>query len=145
MRRVRILGAAVVAFAAAAAPARAGEPRRADASSSARLEASAEIDLVPMPPSAQERLDAIRQRVQEAVRYPQAARERGIQGVARIQFRIDAEGRAAGVITVESSGSGLLDAAAEDAARNARELPQLYGWVLVPVRFELAPRVASAR
>ena len=68
---------------------------------------------------------------------PQTCRTCGGQGVVRIQFRIDALGRAAEVITVESSGSRLLDTAAEQAARDARELPQLYGWVRVPVRFTL--------
>jgi protein TonB len=122
-----LLLAGAVALAAAAAPARADDP-------------PAEIDLVPTPPSAAARLEQIRQRVQDAVVYPQAARERGIQGVARIQFRIDAAGRAVEIAVVESSGWRLLDAAAEQAARDARELPQLYGWVRVPVRFALERR-----
>jgi protein TonB len=134
-----------LAFAAAAAALRAGEPRRGVDAAPAQGESRAEIDLVPSPPSAAERLEAIRQRVQAAVVYPQAARERGIQGVARIQFRIDAAGRAAEVITVESSGSPMLDTAAEQAARDARELPQLTGWVRIPVRFALAPRTAALR
>jgi protein TonB len=128
-----------MALAATAAPARAGEPRRARA---AQDDSRAEIDLVPSPPSAAERLELIRQRVQAAVVYPQAARERGLQGVARIQFRVDPAGRAAEVITVESSGSPMLDTAAEQAARDARDLPQLYGWVRIPVRFALERRTA---
>jgi protein TonB len=131
MRRAHFVVAAAVALAAAAAPLRAGEPR-------------AEIDLVPSAPSAAERLEQIRQRVQDAVVYPQAARERGLQGVTRIQFRVDAAGRAAEIATVESSGWPLLDAAAEQAARDARELPPLYGWVRVPVRFALEPRTLGA-
>jgi len=130
MTRVRAAALAIAAaLAAFAAPLRADTP-------------SGEIDLVPTPPSVAERLERIRERVQAAVVYPQAARERGIEGVARVQFRVDPRGRAAEVLTVESSGSKLLDGAAEAAARDATELPQIYGLVRIPVRFELAARGA---
>jgi len=122
-RAARTLAAVVLALAGTHADVRAGE-----------------IDLVATPPSAEMRLEQIRERVQAAVVYPQTARERGIQGVARIQFRVDPAGRAADVVTVESSGSQLLDKAAQSAALNARGLPQLFGWVRIPVRFELARR-----
>jgi TonB family protein len=101
-----------------------------------------DVDVIPLAPSPEARLEAIRERVQAAVVYPPRARERGLEGVARIQFRIDAGGRAAEVATVESSGSRLLDAAAEQAARDARALPQLYGWVRIPVRFALERRAS---
>lgn len=130
MRLVRTAAAVVVAFVTAATAVRAGAPT------------TGEIDLVATPPSAEQRLETIRARVQDAVVYPQAARERGIEGVARIQFRIAVDGRAAEIATVASSGSELLDSAAEQAARNARQLPQLYGWVRIPVRFELLARDA---
>jgi TonB family protein len=96
-----------------------------------------EVDALPQPPSPEQRLEQIRERVQAAVVYPARARERGLEGTARIQFRVAPSGRADAVSTLESSGSGLLDAAAEQAARDARALPQLYGWVRIPVRFEL--------
>jgi protein TonB len=120
--------AAALAFAAALAALAA--PLRADAP-------PGEVDLAPTPPSVAERLERIRERVQAAVVYPQAARERGIEGVARVQFRVDPRGRAAEIVTVESSGWRLLDAAAEQAARDATELPQIYGFVRIPVRFAL--------
>ena len=135
MRRTRRCAAVAVAFAIVAAAMRAGAPTN--------RETPAEIDLAATPPSAEERLETIRARVQEAVVYPQAARERGIEGVARIQFRIAPDGRAAEIATVVSSGSDLLDGAALLAARNARALPQLYGWVRIPVRFELRARSAT--
>ncbi|MBM4384172.1 MAG: energy transducer TonB [Deltaproteobacteria bacterium] len=122
-RTARTLAALALAVASAGAGVRAGE-----------------VDLVAAPPNPEVRLEQIRERVQAAVVYPPAARERGIQGVARIQFRIDPAGRAADVVTVESSGSQLLDGAALQAARDALTLPQLYGWVRIPVRFELARR-----
>lgn len=117
--------ALVFALAALALPVRAGE-----------------LDLVPLPPSAEERIEQIRQRVQDAVVYPRAARERGIEGTSRIQFRVDAAGRAAEVVTVDSSGSALLDRAAEQAARDARALPAIFGFVRIPVRFALERRAA---
>jgi TonB family protein len=123
MTRGRALALAL-ALAGAGTALRAGEPAR-------------EIDLVPLAPSAEERLETIRQRVQDAVVYPLAARQRGLQGVARIQFRVDAAGRAAEVRTVQTSGSRLLDRAAEQAARDARALPPIYGFVRIPVRFAL--------
>jgi protein TonB len=142
MNRARTFIAALAALAAAAAPVRAGEPRPAPPAHPDAPRAGLEIDRVPMPPNAAERLETIRQRIQDAAVYPQAARERGIQGVARIQFRIDAAGRAEEIATVESSGSTLLDDAAEQAARDARALPQLYGWVQIPVRFALERHAA---
>jgi protein TonB len=144
MKRARRFAAAALAFAAAAAAAPAGEPlpnpRAARGAEAARAPAAGEIDLVPSAPSAAARLEQIRERVQAAVVYPRAARERGIQGVARIQFRVDPAGRAAQVTTVKASGSPMLDGAAEQAARDARGLPQLYGWVQIPVRFALDGR-----
>jgi protein TonB len=122
-RTARTFAAVLLALASGSASVRAGE-----------------VDLVAAPPTPEARLEQIRERVQAAVVYPPAARERGIQGVARIQFRVDPAGRAADVVTVESSGSRLLDSAAQEAARDARALPQLFGWVRIPVRFELARR-----
>jgi len=145
MRRQRAWVFALLALEATGAPARAGEPRGEAGAVHMPENPQAEIDLVPSPPSAAERLEVIRQRVQAAVVYPQAARERGIQGIARIQFRIDLAGRAAEVITIESSGSPMLDTAAEQAARDARDLPQLYGYVRIPVRFALERRTARYR
>jgi TonB family protein len=109
----------------AGAPARAGTPGE-------------EIDAVPARPSPELRLEEIRARVQAAVVYPDRARERGLEGVAHIQFRIDAGGRAADVETFASSGHRLLDRAAEQAARDAGLLPAIYGWIRVPVRFSLS-------
>ena len=95
------------------------------------------VDALPLAPSPQARLDEIRRRVQAAVVYPPRARELGLEGVTRIQFEIGADGLAEHVATVESSGHALLDQAAERGARDAGQLPQLYGRIRSPVRFEL--------
>jgi protein TonB len=94
-------------------------------------------DALPPGPSLAERLEEIRSRVQDSVVYPPEARSRGITGVTRIRFQIADDGRAEKIRTVASSGSGLLDAAAEQGAADAEALPRVYGRVEVPVRFEL--------
>ena len=95
------------------------------------------VDAIPLAPSPQERLAEIRRRVQEAVIYPERARELGLEGTARIQFEIGSDGLARAVVTVESSGHAVLDRAAERGARDAGQLPPLYGVIRIPVRFEL--------
>lgn len=98
-----------------------------------------EIDAMPAAPSAMERIAEIRQRVQEAVVYPPQARRRGIEGTTRIEFVVDAQGQASVISTVESSGSALLDAAAEQGARDAAPLPYVFGRLRIPVVFEITP------
>jgi protein TonB len=100
----------------------------------------AEVDALPLAPSPQERLDEIRRRVQAAVSYPPRARELGLEGTARIQFEIGADGLARDVATVESSGHALLDRAAEQGALDAGQLPPLYGRIRIPIRFDLRGR-----
>jgi TonB family protein len=97
------------------------------------------VDALPLAPSPSQRLDEIRRRVQAAVVYPKRARELGLEGTARIQFEIGADGLARGVATVQSSGHALLDRAAERGALDAGRLPALYGRIRIPVRFELQP------
>jgi TonB family protein len=97
-------------------------------------------DALPPSPSLAERLAEIRRRVQEAVVYPPRARSNGITGVTRIRFEVAANGYASKIRTVETSGSNLLDRAAEQGAVDAGELPRVYGRVEVPIRFELLRR-----
>ncbi len=115
----------------ASAPAGAGPPRSVDAPPPLFE------DALPPGPTLAERLEEIRRRVREAVVYPPRARSRGITGVTRIRFEIAASGHAAKIETVETSGSLLLDAAAERGATDAGQLPRVYGRVEVPIRFEL--------
>jgi protein TonB len=94
-------------------------------------------DALPPSPTLSERVAEIRRRVREAVVYPERARRRGVTGVAHVRFQIGRDGRARAVETVRSSGDALLDRAAEQGARDARELPYVYGRVEVPIRFAL--------
>ncbi len=107
------------------------------ASTSRPLVKPEHVDAMPSGPSALARIEEIRRRVQEAVVYPKEARRRGIEGTARIQFLVGADGRATEVSTVESSGSALLDAAAERGAREAAPLPYVFGRLRIPVVFQV--------
>ncbi len=78
-------------------------------------------------------------------RYPEKARQLGIQGTTIVQMLIDVTGRIMDVIIIKSSGSELLDKAAFDAAMKATFTPaEFYGrkvrvWVSCPIKFQLTP------
>jgi len=69
--------------------------------------------------------DIIRQRIQEALVYPTAARKDGIEGKSYIKFTIDKYGNVLMVMLVRSSGSGLLDDAALTAIHSASPFPPI--------------------
>lgn len=76
--------------------------------------------------------------------YPNRAKRRGIEGRARVAFRVMADGRVTDIRLTESSGSKLLDKAALSALRQVKDLPplpaalQLSEWDLaVPIVFEI--------
>ena len=115
-------------------------PVAADDGDGARIRAGP-IDATPMGPTVAERLEEIRRRIQEAVEYPELARRRGLEGVARVGFEIDRDnGLAREIRLVTSSGHPSLDRAAERSVTAAGSLPWVYGLLEVPVRFELAQR-----
>ena len=89
------------------------------------------------------RVADIRRRIQEALVYPPVARRRAIEGETEVAFEIGAGGSPASIALVRSSGSALLDRAAERAVRDAAPLPPVLGRLRVPVRFELGERSAT--
>jgi TonB family protein len=95
-------------------------------------------DAIPAGPSLDQRLAEIRRRVQRVAAYPPLARQRGLVGETLVEFEIGPEGVPEAVRTRRSSGSPLLDQAAESAVLSAAPLPRVYGLVAVPVRFELS-------
>ena len=127
----RAVAIALLLALAGLAPASAQEPTRA---------ATADLDFFPTGPSPEERLEEIRRRIQAALVYPARARERGFEGTARIQFQVEDDGLAREITTVESSGHEILDTAAERGAREAGQLPSLYGWIRIPIEFDLERR-----
>ena len=80
--------------------------------------------------------------------YPQAARRSGQQGTVTLRVLVLRSGLPSRVELEKSSGSKVLDVAAQDAVRGWRFAPARHGtdpvesWVLVPVVFRLegAPR-----
>lgn len=76
-------------------------------------------------------------------RYPETAREQGWEGVVLLSIAVAADGRAESVRISQSSGHGLLDAAAVDAVRRWRFEPArragvpIPGTATVPIRFRL--------
>jgi protein TonB len=90
-----------------------------------------------------EYLARVRQRIQESLRYPPAARRRGVAGTVHLEIAIGADGAIAAVSVDTSSSHEVLDRAAVDAARSAPRVPfprdvrAVPLRVRLPVRFEL--------
>lgn len=68
-------------------------------------------------------LQRFRQRVQEALVYPLAARRQGLRGSVELDVRLDPTGRVRDVKVARSSGHGLLDDAAIETVRHLEPLP----------------------
>jgi protein TonB len=124
-RRCAIAAALAAVAIAAAPPARAAEA------------APHQEDALPRRPSVDERLEEIRRRLQAAVVYPPIARRLGLEGVAWVQFSIDAHGAPLQVAVARSSGHPTLDRAARRTVDRAGRLPWVYGRIEVPIRFAL--------
>jgi protein TonB len=88
-------------------------------------------------------LTALRQRIQQSVRYPASARRRGISGTVDLEILILPNGLVGGVQVVESSTHQILDEAALESVRALprmplpRDLPQRALRVRVPVVFQI--------
>ena len=88
-------------------------------------------------------LARVRQRIQESLRYPPAARRRGVAGTVHLEIAIGMDGAIAAVSVDTSSSHDILDRAAVEAARSAPRVPFPPGVraaplkVRLPVRFDL--------
>jgi TonB family protein len=69
--------------------------------------------------------------------YPRMARERGIQGVAHVRFRLRPTGDVENVEIVKSSGYDILDTASIRTVYRAAPMPYVSGWVEVPMAYIL--------
>lgn len=65
------------------------------------------------------------------------ARERGIQGVVRVRFKLRPSGDVETVEIVKSSGYDILDAATIRTVYRAGPMPYVNGWVEVPMAYVL--------
>lgn len=77
-------------------------------------------------------------------KYPEDARRRGMQGVARLRFVVDAQGNVSSYEIASSSGSPALDRATMEMIRRAQPLPKPPAEILNNGTIEiLAPFVYS--
>jgi periplasmic protein TonB len=76
-----------------------------------------------VPPEFGPYLARFRQRIQESLVYPLAARRRGLAGRVEIEVVLEPSGRIRDVAVVSSSSHALLDEAAVEAVRSLQPLP----------------------
>jgi TonB family protein len=86
---------------------------------------------------APEQWSSIVSAIERTKNYPRLARERGIEGVVRLRFRINPEGAIEKIEIVESSGSEILDNASVRAVYRAAPLPVVSGWIEMPIKYVL--------
>jgi TonB family protein len=75
--------------------------------------------------------------IERSKSYPRMARERGIQGVVHVRFKLRPTGDVETVEIVKSSGYDILDTASVRTVYRAAPLPYVNGWVEVPMAYVL--------
>jgi protein TonB len=65
----------------------------------------------------------LRQRIQDTLRYPPAARRRGVSGTVQLEIAVQPDGSIGHVSVVASSSHDVLDRAAVDAVRGLPRMP----------------------
>lgn len=73
--------------------------------------------------------------LERAKTYPRMARERGIEGVVHVRFRVLPSGSVERAEIIKSSGSEILDSASIKTVYRARPLPRVSGWIDVPISY----------
>jgi protein TonB len=76
-------------------------------------------------------------RIEEAKRYPRAARRMGIEGKTVVRFKLKPGGQLEAAEIAESSGSDILDHASLQTVREAAPLPYKEGWLKVGIVFKI--------
>ena len=79
----------------------------------------------------------IMRRIEEAKRYPRAARRMGIEGKTVVRFKLKPGGQLEAAEIAESSGSDILDHASLQTVREAAPLPYKEGWLKVGIVFKI--------
>ncbi|MFH1441676.1 MAG: TonB family protein [Candidatus Omnitrophota bacterium] len=69
--------------------------------------------------------DMVKQKIEEARRYPLWAKKQGIEGIARINFTVLSNGLSRDIKLVRSSGSGILDKEAIATIIRAEAFPPI--------------------
>jgi len=75
--------------------------------------------------------------IERVKNYPRFARERGIEGVVHLRFRLRPQGDVDRVEIVKSSGSDILDESSIRTVYRAAPMPYVDGWVEVPIAYVL--------
>ncbi len=75
--------------------------------------------------------------IERTKNYPRLARERGIEGVVRVRFRLTSSGTVEKIEIVKSSGSEILDNASISTVYRAAPMPHVSGWVEMPMKYVL--------
>jgi TonB family protein len=75
--------------------------------------------------------------IERSKSYPRVARERGIQGVVHVRFKLRPSGDVEAVEIVKSSGYDVLDTASIRTVYRAAPMPYVNGWVEVPMAYVL--------
>lgn len=73
----------------------------------------------------------------KAKTYPRMARERGVEGVVLVRFKVLPTGEIETVDIIRSSGSDILDTASVRTVYRAAPMPYVKGWVEVPMSYVL--------
>ena len=79
----------------------------------------------------------IESQIERAKNYPRMARERGIQGVVRVRFKLKPSGDVDRVEIASSSGYDVLDDASVKTVYRASPMPYVNGWLEVPMTYVL--------
>jgi protein TonB len=90
-----------------------------------------------VPPEFGPYLARFRQRIQEQVVYPLAARRRGIAGRVEVDVLLEPTGRVRDVTITGSSSHAMLDEAAVEAVRSITPIPLPDGLPKRPLRVRL--------
>jgi protein TonB len=75
--------------------------------------------------------------IERVKNYPRFARERGIEGVVHVRFRLRPQGDVDRIEIVKSSGSEILDESSIRTVYRAAPMPYVSGWVEVPIAYVL--------
>ncbi|MBI5640206.1 MAG: energy transducer TonB [Nitrospirae bacterium] len=79
----------------------------------------------------------IRAAIEKTLIYPPVAKKRGIEGTAIMEFYINSRGYPEDIRIIQTSGSGILDAAAQETVLRASPFPVSVRSIEIPVTFRL--------
>jgi protein TonB len=82
-----------------------------------------------------EQWQLIQAALEKAKIYPRVARERGIEGVVLVRFKVLPSGEIETVEIMKSSGSDILDTASVRTMYRAAPMPYVNGWITAPISY----------